>query len=129
MWIVSNAVSDILSSVTIMVTYTLTLYHHKFNYNISLFWVAYIGAVTNYTFLGVNIDRTFAIKYPMKAYSKSPVRIWVSILSCWVLALIPSFPYLLDTTLAICAEHCPTCWMPVDNVSMCKQCKQFPHLI
>ena len=101
-----------------MIIYTLVLNQHRFNYNISLFWITYIGAVTNYTFLGVNLDRTFAIKYPMKAYSKSTLRFWISILSCWVLALIPSTPYLFDTSLAICAEQCSSCWMAVDNVSM-----------
>ena len=118
MWIVSNAVSDILDSATSLINGAMIVYEYDFNYNLSLFWVSYIGATSTYTILGVNLDRTFCIKMPMKAYTTSKKRFWISIILCWVLALVPAAPYLWDSTVAECAKHCSSCWLPVDNVSM-----------
>ena len=117
MWIVSNAVSDIMNSFTVLIVNVLSAYHYHFNYNLLVCWMVYIGAVSFFTFLGVNVDRAFAIKMPMKTYSQSKKKFWISIILCWVAALIPSIPYLFDTTMAECAKHCSACWYPVDNVS------------
>ena len=77
-----------------------------------------MGAVSSYTFFGVNLDRTYAIKKPMAAYSMSTNKFWVSILMCWVLAIIPSAPYLMDTSLTLCMEQCTACYIAADNVSI-----------
>ena len=117
MWIVSNAVSDIMFGLTVLVTNILAEYHYQFNYNIASFWMVYIGSVSYYTFLGVNLDRAVAIKWPMKTYSRSKSKFWISILMCWLAAFLTAIPYLIDTTLAECAKHCNACWIAADNVS------------
>ena len=96
----------------------LKIYQYKFNFNTSLFWVLYILTVTNYTIVGLNLDRTFVIMKPMKAYSQSKSKFWISIGLCWVLPLLVPTPYLLDDSVAECAKNCSYCWLPLDNVSL-----------
>ena len=131
MWIVSLACSDIMFTMTTFLSHTLGQMNykyyndddHKFNYNFSLFFMVYIGATSWYVFLGLNIDRAYAIKYPLRTLSKSRKSNLKAIMFCWVLALLPPLPYIWDTTLSVCAEHCDSCWVPVDNVSF-----RGPHL-
>eukprot|EP00092_Neocalanus_flemingeri_P031748 GFUD01034487.1.p1 GENE.GFUD01034487.1~~GFUD01034487.1.p1 ORF type:complete len:282 (+),score=36.19 GFUD01034487.1:63-908(+) len=114
-WIVSLACSDILFITITCITHTLGQFQYEFNYNITLFFMFYIGFTSYYTFLGLNIDRAYAVRYPLRVIFKSKHSNVISILSCWVLALLPSLPYLWDSSLAVCGEHCPSCWIPVDN--------------
>ena len=67
MWIVSLASSDILFTTSTFITHTMGQFNYKFNYNVTIFIMVYIGAISYYSCLGLNIDRAYAIKYPLQA--------------------------------------------------------------
>ena len=102
-----------LNAVTHLVMTTLDLLEL---HNISIFWLIYVGTVSTYTFMGVNIDRMVAITKPLKTFGQT--KLWIAgiISLCWVLALIPSLPYLVDTTVARCMKYCSACFIAADNV-------------
>eukprot|EP00092_Neocalanus_flemingeri_P089695 GFUD01113516.1.p1 GENE.GFUD01113516.1~~GFUD01113516.1.p1 ORF type:complete len:274 (+),score=22.01 GFUD01113516.1:40-822(+) len=115
MWVVSLAFADILLAITAIVTNVLHIYAYNFDNNSNLFWIVYIFAVSYFTFIGLNVDRTFAIKKPLQSNGQIGRSFYRKIFACWVLALLPALPYLWDTSLALCERHCHSCWIPVDN--------------
>eukprot|EP00092_Neocalanus_flemingeri_P011779 GFUD01012702.1.p1 GENE.GFUD01012702.1~~GFUD01012702.1.p1 ORF type:complete len:304 (+),score=32.87 GFUD01012702.1:40-951(+) len=117
MWVVSLAFADILFAITAIVINVLTIYNYKFeNENYPNFWITYNNAVSYYTFIGMNLDRTISIKKPLQSYGQTDSSFFKKIFASWVLALLPALPYLWDTTMPWCEKHCSSCpYIPVDN--------------
>ena len=116
MWIVSMAVSDIMFAITLFFTTTGTVVHYKFNYNYMLAWMVYIGGVSYYSVLGLNLDRAYIVKYPFQANSRSKKTLRLAIMTCWLSPAFLALLYAFETTLSECSKHCHACWVAVDNV-------------
>eukprot|EP00092_Neocalanus_flemingeri_P074501 GFUD01092142.1.p1 GENE.GFUD01092142.1~~GFUD01092142.1.p1 ORF type:complete len:151 (+),score=12.65 GFUD01092142.1:68-454(+) len=112
------------------VTSTLIIYDYKFDYSSILFWGCFIGFVSYFTFIGMNLDRTFSIKKPLQSYGQTDRSFCKKIFASWLIALLLALPYLWDTSLVLCERHCSGCWMPVDNVRLfiLPFPRQYPHL-
>eukprot|EP00092_Neocalanus_flemingeri_P010220 GFUD01011011.1.p1 GENE.GFUD01011011.1~~GFUD01011011.1.p1 ORF type:complete len:302 (+),score=26.28 GFUD01011011.1:39-944(+) len=115
MWVVSLAFADILFAITAIVTNVLQIYDYRTSY-LSGGFETYTMAVSSFTFIGMNLDRTFSIKKPLQSYGQTDCSFYKKILATWVLALLPALPYLWDTTMPWCESHCTSCPdMPVEN--------------
>jgi len=79
----------------------------------------YLIAATWYSFLGLNIDRLYAIKRPIQFHSTIQSTKWArrSVAVCWIAALVPTVPLWFDTTIAETwsrGTDCK-CFFPVSN--------------
>jgi len=79
----------------------------------------YLMAASWYSFLGLNIDRLYAIKRPLHFHSTILSSKWArrSVAICWIAALVPTVPLWFDTTIAedwSGGTDCK-CFFPISN--------------
>ena len=110
------AVSDMMFAITVVFTTTGTVVQYKFNYNLMLAWMIYIGGVSYYSVVGLNVDRAYAVYNPVKASQRSKKTIMYGIITCWLLPIAISIFYIFDQSLVECGKECHACWVAVDNV-------------
>jgi len=84
-------------------------------YKMALFWIIFNASASFYNFVGLNIERMSAVRWPTNYNDQVTPKTRCYILLSWLLAFIPALPFLFDTTLEDCAKCCPACWMAVDN--------------
>ena len=110
------AISDLLFSVAVLVGAVQTYKKELINYNDYMFLFTYIGSTGFYSVIGLNVDRAYVLSNPLESTRRTSRKVLKLIVFCWVLALLPSVPYLLDSTLDVCAQNCTACWIPIENV-------------
>ena len=117
-WVLSLSILDVMFGTTLLVV---TVISHpgeegesrdKLSYKMVLFWVNWIGSASFYNFVGLNIERMSAVRWPENyedqvsfqfnvrfAISKNQVtpKMRGYILISWILAFIPALPFLFDT--------------------------------
>jgi len=79
----------------------------------------FLIAATWYNFLGLNIDRLYAIKRPFHFHADSSSSAWArrSVSACWLAALVPTVPLWFDKTIEedwAFGEDCK-CFFPISN--------------
>ena len=78
-------------------------------------WMVYIGGVSYYSVVGLNMDRAFLVTFPMRASSRSKKNLLYGIFFCWILPLILAVPYIFDKAVADCGKTCHACWVGVND--------------
>jgi len=79
----------------------------------------FLIAATWYNFLGLNIDRLYAIKRPFHFHADRSSSAWArrSVSACWLAALVPTVPLWFDKTIEedwAFGEDCK-CFFPISN--------------
>ena len=77
--------------------------------------MVYIGGVSYYSVVGLNMDRAFLVTFPMRASSRSKKNLLYGIFLCWILPLILAVPYIFDKAVADCGKTCHACWVGVND--------------
>jgi len=119
---VAIGTSDMIYSV--FFTSTQTWLHEVIDNSPLACWVwnlcdGYFFCLSWFTFLGLNLDRLYAIKSPLGYQSAiqrhGPGKV---VLFSWLINLIPGFPLLFDETISEAFQHgCDGCYKPMLNPS------------